>query len=116
MPGPSPTDELAVTYLQLDERENAQAALREAIHLGRQDLATNGATLLRLFNLALYHVTAGDIEESRELWAQALALPGVTAYIRDVALGELRDLQAVLPDIVGLDEALRLLAERVTTD
>src|SRR6266536_2793631 len=108
--------ELAVTYLQLDERENAQAALREAIHLGRQDLATNGATLLRLFNLALYHVTAGDIEESRELWAQALALPGVTAYIRDVALGELRDLQAVLPDIVGLDEALRLLAERVTTD
>src|SRR6266536_168770 len=107
---------LAVTHLQIDDEDRAQAALRRAIHLGTQDLAANGATLPRLCNLALYHLAAGEIGQSERLWAQALTMPGAAAYIRGVALDALRDLQSVLPDTAGLDAALRLLADHVTTD
>ena len=107
---------LAVTHLQLDDEDRAQAALRRAIHLGTQDLAANGATLPRLCNLALYHLAAGEIGQSERLWAQALTMPGAAAYIRGVALDALRDLRTVLPDTAGLDAALRLLADHITTD
>src|SRR6266536_3255796 len=107
---------LAVTHLQIDDEDRAQAALRRAIHLGTQDLAANGATLPRLCNLALYHLAAGEIGQSERLWAQALTMPGAAAYIRGVALDALRDLRTVLPDTAGLDAALRLLADHITTD
>jgi tetratricopeptide (TPR) repeat protein len=107
--------ELGVTHLQLDEKEDGQAALRHAIRLGTQDLATHAATVQRLSNLALYHAALGDIEQSKGLWAQAFTLPDATAYIRDIALDDLRDLQRLLPDSTGLDELLRLLAHHVTS-
>ncbi|WP_184986563.1 tetratricopeptide repeat protein [Sphaerisporangium rubeum] len=111
-----PHYERAVVYLLLADRDRAHAALHQAIDLGTQDIACRGATLPRLFDLALYQAALGAAEQAKILWAQAVTLPHAAAYIRCTALDQLRDLQRVIPVSAHLTELSQLLATYGSAD
>ncbi len=101
--------DLSLLHLRRGDKAAALARLDQALGLGTQELSSLGPTLVRLFDLALYHAAMGDIDQMKSLWAHALTLPDAAEYVRQSALGEFRRLQEVLPDQGELDDLCRLL-------
>jgi tetratricopeptide (TPR) repeat protein len=65
------------------------------------------------FNLALYLLATGQVEAALQAYQVALTLNPDQFTVRD-ALRDLADLRTQIGEIPGLDEAERLLQERMT--
>jgi tetratricopeptide (TPR) repeat protein len=87
----------ALTYQVLDQADTAQADLRVAIQYARNKYDTDAKYWRNTFNLALYHLAAGEVEEAERLYRVALA-GGASPYLVREAIRDLDDFLGLFPD------------------
>ncbi len=86
-----------LTYRAIHQTENANADIAQAIKLAQQACEANPLNLYNIFNLAIYHLTAGDVAQAKHLYQDALAKEPPAERIKD-AIRDLEDLLTVLPN------------------
>ncbi len=87
-----------LTYFALHQSDLAEADLDIAIRLAQQKHTEKPANCRNTFNLALYHLVAGNLPSAKRFYQIALQHNASPANIRD-ALQDLEDLLKVLGDV-----------------
>ncbi|MGB3300054.1 MAG: hypothetical protein WBA76_17465, partial [Phormidesmis sp.] len=87
----------SLAHTALKQTENAKADIEQAINLAHKDYEANPQNCRNIFNLAIYHLTAGNVEQSNHLYQEALNKGPSTKLIKAV-IRDLEDLLTVLPN------------------
>jgi tetratricopeptide (TPR) repeat protein len=102
----------AITYLARNQSNAAKADLDIALHLAHQKYINKPANCQNTFNLALYHLVAGNLSTAREFYQIALQHNASPAKIRD-ALQDLEDLLKVLGDVPDAKQMIEELKQHL---
>ena len=102
----------AITYLARNQSNAAKTDLYSAIRLAQQKHTEKPANCQNTFNLALYHLVAGDIPSAKRFYQIALQYNASPTDIRD-ALQDLEDLLKVLGDVPSAKQLIELLEQHL---
>ena len=100
--------ERALAYQALNQADKVQTDLDLAIKLAQQGHEKDAKNWRNTFNLAVYYLAAGAIEQSKTLYREALSNDAPLGRIR-VALRDLDDFLTVFPDNIQAKSMQRLL-------
>ncbi|MEH2202719.1 MAG: tetratricopeptide repeat protein [Nostoc sp.] len=87
----------ALIYLALQQAKSAEADLNIAIEIAQQEYTEKPDNCQNTFNLALYHLVAGNLSTAQELYQTALEQTTFQTKIRN-AIQDLKDLLRVFPE------------------
>ncbi len=87
----------SLAHTALKQTEDAKTDIEQAIDLAHKDYEANPQNFQNIFNLAIYHLTAGNVEQSNHLYQEALNKEPSTRLTRE-AIRDLEDLLTVLPN------------------
>ncbi len=87
----------SLTYRSLPQPENAKADIERAIKLAQQDYEARPVDHQNVFNLAIYHLTAGDVGQAKHLYQDVLEKASSAKLIKE-AIRNIEDLLTVLPN------------------
>ena len=94
--------ERSLAYRTLQRVEKAESDIQQAIQLAQQNYEEKPQDY-HIFNLAIYHLTAGDISKAKHLYQDALDKASSIRIIKE-AIRDLDDLLAVLPNFPNAEE------------
>jgi tetratricopeptide (TPR) repeat protein len=86
----------ALAYKGLHQPENAKSDFAKAIELAQQDYDKKPEDHQNTFNLAIYHLAAGNLDQSKHFYRDALNRRASAERIRE-AIRDLEDLLRVFP-------------------
>ncbi|MCI0527390.1 MAG: tetratricopeptide repeat protein, partial [Nitrospira sp.] len=87
----------ALTYQALGRISEAQTDFTAAIQIARQNYEKSLQDWRNTFNLALYHLAAGETEEAKHFYQEALSRGALPVYIQE-AIQDLDDFLVLFPD------------------
>jgi tetratricopeptide (TPR) repeat protein len=87
----------SLAYTALNQTENARIDIHQAIELAKKDYRTKPQDCRNIFNLAIYHLNTGEIEQAKHLYQEALSQEPSLSLLKE-AIRDLEDLLAVLPN------------------
>ncbi|WP_445635308.1 Tetratricopeptide repeat protein [Nostoc sp. DSM 114161] len=102
----------AIVYLALQQAESAEADLNIAIEIAQQKHTEKLDNYENTFNLALYHLVAGNLSTAQELYQTALEETPLQSEIRD-AIQYLKDLLRVFPENTHAQQVKALLEKKL---
>jgi tetratricopeptide (TPR) repeat protein/DNA polymerase III delta prime subunit len=106
----------AHVYLILSQPDLANADLDAAIHFVQQEYIEKPENGHNIFNLALYHLVAGNLQTARGFYQTALQQSAVQTYIIRDAIQDLKDLLRAFPEQTDAQEMKIALEERLKLD
>ena len=89
--------EQALAHLSLNQINNAKANLSQAIYLAHQDYEKASNNHRNTFNLALYYLVEGDLDQAKYFYQDALTQEAPLPRINE-AIHDLQDLLTILPN------------------
>ncbi len=98
----------SLTYRAIHQTENAKADIEQAIKLAQQDYEAKPLDHGNILNLAIYHLTAGDVGQAKYLYQDALEKVSSAKLIKE-AIRDLGDLLTVLPNFPDAQDLCRYL-------
>ncbi|QMS87841.1 tetratricopeptide repeat protein [Nostoc edaphicum CCNP1411] len=102
----------SLIYLALQQAESAEADLNIAIQIAQQKYTEKPDNCQNTFNLALYHLVAGNLSTAQELYQTALEQTALQTQIRD-AIQDLKDLLRVFPENTSAQEVKAVLEKKL---
>ena len=99
--------ERSLAYRTLQQVEKAESDIQQAIQLAQQGSEAKPQDCQKIFNLAIYHLTAGDMSKAKHLCQDALDKESPIRRIKE-AIRDLDDLLTVLPNFPNAEELRRL--------
>ncbi|MDX2230064.1 MAG: hypothetical protein NW220_10525 [Leptolyngbyaceae cyanobacterium bins.349] len=87
----------ALTYQVLNRSNDSQADFEQAIQLAQRDYNEKPENYENTFDLAVYHLAAGNIDQSKHFYRDALNRGASAALVRE-AIRDLDDFLRVFPD------------------
>ena len=102
----------ALTYLALHQSNLAKTDLDIALRLAQQKHTEKPADCDNTFNLALYHLVAGNLPSAKRFYQITLQQNASPAKIRN-ALQDLEDLLKVLGDVSSAKQMIELLEQHL---
>jgi tetratricopeptide (TPR) repeat protein len=104
--------ERALSYQALNQIPEAQNDLKQAIRLAQQEYSKKPEDWRVIFNLALYYLTIGNIEQARFFYRDAIDRGAPSDRIQ-VAIEDLEDFLTVFPDHAMAKSARDALKKRL---
>ncbi|MBD2598269.1 tetratricopeptide repeat protein [Nostoc spongiaeforme FACHB-130] len=98
----------ALVYLILQQTESAKADLDTAIQIAQQKHIEKTDKYQNTFNLALYHLVAGNLSTAQELYQTTLQQTPLPSIMRG-AIQDLKDLLRVFPENTSAQQIKALL-------
>jgi tetratricopeptide (TPR) repeat protein len=98
----------ALAYLALHQPDSAKADLDTAINLAQQKHTEKPEDYQNTFNLAIYHLVAGNLSTAKEFYQTTLQHNPSLSDIRD-ALQDLEELLEVLGDVPSAKQMIEEL-------
>jgi tetratricopeptide (TPR) repeat protein len=102
----------ALTHQALGQTDQAQADLTAAIQRAQEVYEEKPQNWQNTFNLALYHLAAGEAEEAERLYQAALSSSASSYHIRK-AIHDLDDFLALFPDHIQAQAMRHLLQQHL---
>ncbi|MDZ7968285.1 MAG: tetratricopeptide repeat protein [Nostoc sp. DedSLP03] len=102
----------ALAYLALKQAEFAEADLNIAIQIAQQEHTEKPDNYENTFNLALYHLVAGNLSTAQELYQTALEQTTFQTKIRN-AIQDLKDLLRVFPENIPAQQIKAVLERKL---
>ncbi|MEH2071251.1 MAG: hypothetical protein V7K47_24355 [Nostoc sp.] len=102
----------ALVYLALQQAESAEADLDTAIQIAQQKHTEKPDNYENTFDLALYHLVAGNLSTAQELYQTTLEQTTSQTKIRD-AIQYLKDLLRVFPENTHAQQIKALLEKKL---
>ncbi|BAY76665.1 hypothetical protein NIES25_31220 [Nostoc linckia NIES-25] len=102
----------AVVYLALQQTDSAEADLNIAIEIAHQKHTEKPDNSRNTFNLALYHLVAGNLLTAQELYQTTLEQTPLQTQVRD-AIQDLKDLLRVFPENTYAQQVKALLEKKL---
>ncbi len=102
----------ALVYLTLQQTESAKVDLDTAIQIAQQKHTEKPDKYQNTFNLALYHLVAGNLSTAQELYQTALEQTHLQSEIRN-AIQYLKDLLRVFPENIHAQQVKVLLEKKL---
>ena len=102
----------SLIYLALQQAESAKTDLNIAIQIAQQKYTEKPDNCQNIFNLALYHLVAGNLSTAQELYQTALEQTALQTQIRD-AIQDLKDFLRVFPENTSAQEIKAVLEKKL---
>lgn len=102
----------ALTYLALNQPDTAKSNLDHAIRLAQQKYKDNPDNHRNTFNLAIYHVVANDIEQSKQFYGEALRRGASQSQIQE-SIQDLENFLKVFPNNQTARQIREALTKRI---
>ncbi|MFN6518546.1 MAG: tetratricopeptide repeat protein [Nostoc sp. CreGUA01] len=102
----------AIVYLALQQANSAEADLNIAIEIAQQKHTEKPDNYENTFDLALYHLVAGNPSSAQELYQTALEQTHLQSKIRN-AIQYLKDLLRVFPENIHAQQVKALLEKKL---
>ncbi|MBW4519309.1 MAG: tetratricopeptide repeat protein [Scytolyngbya sp. HA4215-MV1] len=102
----------ALTYLVLNQSDNAKADFDRAIQIAQQEYDEEPEHWNNTFNLALYHLAAGNLAQMKHFYQDALNRGAPQARIQ-AAIQDLEDLLRMFPEHEWAQKAKAGLEQRI---
>jgi len=103
----------ALTHLAMSSTEQAKTDLSRAIRRAENVHSQNPEDSRNVFDLALYHLAAGQADQARRLYQTTVSDVGVSPWLVRGALQDLDDILGVLPDLSEADAIRTLLQKKL---
>jgi tetratricopeptide (TPR) repeat protein len=101
----------AKVYQALNKTDQARIDFDAALRLGTAEYEATPHHMMTVFNLALYHLNVGKVEEAYALYQEGMSL-NPTPYAMTAALRDLEDVEVTSPDY--LEKIKALLNSQIT--
>jgi len=102
----------SLIYLAFQQAVSAKADLNIAIEIAQQKHTKKPGNYENTFNLALYHLVAGNLSSAQELYQTALEQTALQTKIRN-AIQDLKDLLRVFPENTSAQEVKAVLEKKL---
>ncbi|MBD2166449.1 tetratricopeptide repeat protein [Calothrix membranacea FACHB-236] len=102
----------ALVYLALQQADSAEADLNIAIEIAQQKHTEKPDNYENTFDLALYHLVAGNLSTAQELYQTTLEQNTVQTKFRD-AIQNLKDLLRVFPENTPAQQMKAMLEKKL---
>ena len=102
----------SLIYLAFQQAVSAKADLNIAIEIAQQKHTKKTGNCENTFNLALYHLVAGNLSSAQELYQTALEQTALQTKIRN-AIQDLKDLLRVFPENTSAQEVKAVLEKKL---
>jgi tetratricopeptide (TPR) repeat protein len=102
----------ALNYFVRNQADSAKADLNKAIQIAQQEQTEKPSNYQNTFNLAIYHLIAGNLSNAQEFYQSALHECASLVKIR-VAIQDLKDLLRVFPENTAAQQIKVMLEEKI---
>ena len=93
----------SLTYRTLSQTKNAEADIATAIEISCKNYQDNPKKYRDIFNIAIYYLTTGDVDQAKRLCQEALGKNFSTSRIRE-AIRDIEDLLTILPNYPNAED------------
>ena len=102
----------ALNYFVRNQADSAKADLNKAIQIAQQEQTEKPSNYQNTFNLAIYHLIAGNLSNAQEFYQSALHECASLVKIRG-AIQDLKDLLRVFPENTAAQQIKVMLEEKI---
>ena len=102
----------AIVYRAVNRKEEAEDDLYEAVQIAQLSYERDPTDLRNILNLALYHVTAGDIKTGNSFYQEVLSSKYASHYLPK-AKRDLEEFQSLFPNHRSAKVGLKVFAKKV---